>query len=172
MKILKISLLFLIYIFSKVDAKIDCNKHPIFCQILENKNRIDRSYAMELSNSIYKVSRKYRIPPHIYTAILMQESSYVLDAKGCYHGLIKLKKEAKVCTDFGISQIWYKTAKAFQFEISKLVSDLDYSVEAGAIVLADFKKRYAKSEEDWWTRYNSSIRSKRDIYKKLVERYM
>lgn len=86
-------------------------------------------------------------------------------------------KEKKVCTDFGISQIYYKTAEKFNFDIKKLNEDLKYSVEAGAIVLHNFMKKFRKKDPDWFTRYNCGTKSttKRDtcqIYKRLVERYM
>lgn len=111
----------------------------------------------------------------------MQESAYRLNAKGCHFGLQvnsisnfigKNNPEVKVCSDFGISQIYFKTAKAFKFEIDRLTTDLDYSVEAGAIVLADFKRMYGHRELDWYTRYNASSRGKRNIYKNLVARYL
>lgn len=114
----------------------------------------------------------------------MQESGYRLGVSGCHKGLtdvtVKDGKrtlgtqtvEAEVCSDFGISQIYYKTAKGFGFDISRLLKELDYSVEAGAIVLADFQKRYSHKELDWWTRYNARSRAKRNIYKTLVTRYL
>ena len=71
-----------------------------------------------------------------------------------------------------MSQIYYKTARALKFDIDKLTTDLEYSVDAGAIVLADFRKRYSHKEVDWWTRYNASSTSKRAVYKGLVERYL
>jgi len=118
----------------------------------------------------------------------MQESGYRLSAKGCHKGVltelngVKNEKDkdtiapiafiGTVCSDFGMSQIYYKTARAFKFDINKLTTDLEYSVEAGAIVLADFKKRYKRRETTWWTRYNASSRTKRNIYKQLVTRYL
>lgn len=130
---------------------------------------------MELSNVIYKMTRKHKVPANIYTAILMQESGYKLAAMGCHKGIKQgslIQEEAKVCSDFGMSQIYYKTAEGFGFDLTKLINDLEYSVEAGAIVLADFRKRYSHRELDWWTRYNASSRTKRNIYKQLVERYL
>lgn len=131
------------------------------------------------------MTRKHKVPANIYTAILMQESGYALEARGCYTGLTDIsvkdgdkylgKKnnvEVTICMDFGMSQIYYKTARAFKFELSRLTTDLEYSVEAGTIVLADFKKRYSHREIDWWTRYNASSPTKRLVYKKLVERYL
>lgn len=107
----------------------------------------------------------------------MQESGYRLGAKGCHSGIDQenfplYEKETRICSDFGISQIYYKTAKAFGFNIFKLLNDLDYSVAAGAQVLADFQKRYSHKELDWWTRYNASSKAKRSIYKTLVTRYL
>jgi hypothetical protein len=43
--------------------------------------------------------------------------------------------------------------------------DLEYSVKAGAIVLADFKRMYGEKEKDFWTRYNTSHPEKRQKYK-------
>lgn len=208
-------LLLTLFLFSSgVLAEVNCSQHPIYCQIVKNKPRIDRSYAMELSNIIHKMHLKYHIPSRIFTAILMQESGYSLEAKGCHSGiqqptdkymetakdvclynepyeskkkalkcmhnnfeLTTYKKEAKVCTDFGISQIYYKTAKRFDFNLEKLTNDLEYSVEAGAKVLHDFMKRYEARDVNWWLRYNCGSRgsTNRDtcqIYKRLVERYL
>jgi hypothetical protein len=201
---------FLLFLLSfNVFSKVNCEKHPIYCQIKNNKSSLENEYAMKLSNIIYKMHKKYKIPVRIFTAILMQESSYDLSAKGCNKGLYKDSKyfdvqiqkclnpiteddiknaekclqninpykEKKICSDFGISQIYYKTAKRFGFNIFKLNSDLEYSVEAGAIVLNDFMKKYKNKDVDWWVRYNCGVRgnTKRDtclIYKKLVQRYM
>lgn len=178
-----------------IKAKISCSRHPIYCQIKKNKPKINKKYAMTLSNIIYKVTHKYNIPPRIFTAILAQESGYSLKAKGCHRGLAKQEikvyytehywapyteykkekryemKEIKVCSDFGIGQIYFKTAKSFGFNINKLTTNLEYSVNAAAKVLSGFKKRYERREVMWWTRYNARNKIKRRIYKELVKRY-
>lgn len=162
-------------------SSVDCKKHSIYCQIKKNAPHLNNEYSMKLSNIIYKMHKKYNIPKKIFTAILMQESGYSLKAKGCHKGLYldksNIYQEKKVCTDFGISQIYYKTAEKFNFNIKKLNEDLKYSVEAGAIVLYNFMKKFRKKDPDWFTRYNCGTKSttKRDtcqIYKRLVERYM
>jgi len=159
---------------------VECSKHPIYCQIKKNSPKLSKKYAMKLSNVIYKAARKHKIPANIYTAILKQESGYSLRAKGCHRGIVQDSssnfKEMKVCADFGISQVYYRTAYRYGFDISKLTTDLEYSVNAGAQVLSGFK-RYSRKDKDYWTRYNCGSRSttKRDtcqIYKKLVERYL
>jgi hypothetical protein len=180
-----------------------CSSNPVFCQIIKNEPTINKNYALRLSNIISKVSKQYGIPAKIFTAILMQESRYKLEAKGCHVGIRSLNtlelveelaacvkkpnivkysrcmfatkektKVDRVCSDLGISQIYVRTAEKFNFDLYSLTNDLEYSVEAGAIVLADFHKRYANKETTWWTRYNSSSPDKRDLYKKMVERYI
>ena len=80
-------------------------------------------------------------------------------------------KQDCVVVDYGIGQINHKTIKNFNFDQKKLLSDLTYSVEAAAVVLADFKRMYGKKEETYWTRYNASSPTKREVYRVLVARY-
>jgi hypothetical protein len=154
-----------------------CEKHPIYCQIVKNRPKINKKYAIKLSNEIFKATRKHNIPANIYTAILMQESTYKLEAKNCIRGLSEESIEEKVCTDFGISMIHYSTMRRYSFDREKLLTDLEYSVDAGAKVLSWFKEKYSHKEIDWWVRYNcgtkkSIERSTCQIYKNLVERYL
>jgi soluble lytic murein transglycosylase-like protein len=140
-----------------------CDINTIFCQIVKNNPKIDLNYAFRLSNVINKVAIEMGINPKRYAAILAQESMYKLDAKNCWDN---------VCHDYGIAQINKKTIKAFNFDKKKLLTDLEYSVKAGAIVLADFKRMYGKKEDDFWTRYNASCPEKRQKYKQLVMRFL
>lgn len=78
----------------------------------------------------------------------------------------------RIIMDVGISQIFFKTAERYGFDLDKLTTDLEYSVMAGAQVLSDFKKKYGKKELLWWSRYNASSPAKRKIYQALVERYL
>lgn len=105
--------------------------------------------------------------------MLMQESSYKISAKGLKCGIsITTGEKDCVVVDYGIGQINHKTIKNFNFDQKKLLSDIEYSIEAAAIVLADFKRMYGKKEVEYWTRYNSSNPTARHTYKKLVARYM
>lgn len=152
------------------------SKHPIYDQILRNKPKINKRYAMRLSNVIHRVSLKYKLPKHVFTAILCQESGYRLNALGKATGLLKGKK-VTVHTDYGISQIHWKNVKKHDLDVDLLLTDMVYSVTAGAKILAGFKRRYAKKDPIYWARYNCGSRgsTKRDtcqIYVKLVERYL
>lgn len=133
----------------------------IYSQILKIKPRIKKRYALVLSENIDKYSTRYNVESDIYTAILMQESGYKLDA-------INPKSN-----DYGISQINKHTIKAFKFDKNRLMSDLSYSIKAGAIVLSDFKRRHYKKEgSSYWSRYNTSKPSLRKKYAKKVERFL
>lgn len=140
-----------------------CEANPVFCQIVKNNPKIDLNYAYRLSNVINKVAVEMGVNPKRYAAILAQESMYKLDAKNCWDN---------ECHDYGIAQINKRTIKAFKFDKKKLLTDLEYSVKAGAIVLADFKRMYGDKEEDFWTRYNASCPDKRKKYKQLVMRFL
>jgi hypothetical protein len=132
----------------------------LYKQIIKNKPNIDKKYAKQIAHHVNMVHIKYKIPKRVYVAILMQESSY------------NLKAVNKSSLDFGIAQINYKTATAFKFDIKRLTTDLRYSIEAGAIVMADFYRMYGKKDPLWFTRYHHSKPSLRKQYLKNISRWM
>lgn len=141
-------------------------------QIKKNSPKLKADYARNLAFVIEKHATKYGVAPKVLTAMLMQESSYKLSAKNLKCGIsITTGKKDCVVVDLGIGQINHKTVVNFKFDQNKLMSDLNYSVEAAAIVLADFKRMYGKKEIEYWTRYNASDKDKRQVYKNLVARY-
>jgi soluble lytic murein transglycosylase-like protein len=157
-----------------VHAKVNCKKHPVYCQIVKNKPGINKRYARRLSDKIYKYTKKYRINKRLFTAMLMQESRYNLKAKNCTVGLDETFKENKVCQDYGIGQISYITARydSYKFDMERLTTDLDYSIKASLTVLKDIKDSYGRKEEFYWTRYNARSPKKRTEYQIAVERWL
>lgn len=129
-------------------------------QVQKNKPKLDAEYADRLAKALIKYAKKHNIKVELLTAILMQESGY------------KVKAINHKSKDYGIGQINKKTIKNFKFDQDRILSDVEYSVEAAAIVLADFKRMYGKREAQYWTRYNSSDKTKRQVYGKLVARYL
>ncbi len=132
----------------------------VYNQILSNKPDLDKIKAKKIAHHISMVNIRYKIPKKIYTAILMQESRYKLNAVN------------KKSNDYCMAQINARTAKAFNFDKKRLLTDLKYCIEAGAIVLADFQKMYAHKENTWFTRYNSSNPKKRKIYFSNISKWM
>ena len=93
------------YIISALLALLDplnCDINPTYCQINKNNPKLSLEYSQKLSELIDEASKKHNIPAEIYTAMLMQESTYKLSAVGC----------KKTC-DYGISQINKLTAKRY-----------------------------------------------------------
>ena len=132
----------------------------VYRQILINKPGINKIEAKQIAHHISMVYSKYKIPKIIYAAILMQESFY------------NLKAINTVTSDYCMAQINIKTARAFNFNTKRLLNDLKYCIEAGAIVLSDFQKRHAHKEVTWFTRYNSSNPLKRKQYLSDISRWM
>lgn len=177
-----ITICILLFLFAENSYSFDyknpefVEKNPIFTHIITVSPKLNKKYAYELSNKIAKYTRKYKLDAEIFVAILKQESNFKLKARGKRCGLTKDMEEVCVLSDFGLGQIYYKTAQGYDFDILLLITDLDYSIESSAIVLKDFKKRFGK-DDIWWTRYNCGSRgtTKRDtcqIYKNLTKRYL
>jgi len=79
----------------------------------------------------------------------------------------------KNCADFGLGQINIKTPDRYPKcnDLIRLKIDYKYNLECACSILSGLKKKYASDEFDWWTRYNSPTREKRDVYRKLVNRW-
>jgi len=157
---------------------------PIYEQIINNRPNINQEYAQVLSKSIQEVSKKYNIEPNIYTAILMQESTYRLDAINTNCKDYEILEDQIVINDddckmhaFGIAQIHYKNLPRYGFNKIKLLTNLDYSLEAGARVLSDMKRMFP-NEDNYWVRYYCgtarNVLSRRDCqnYERRVRRWL
>lgn len=139
--------------------------NKVYNHILRNNPNLDPTYIEALSKAVYGYSKKYSLDPIRVSAILRQECNYKLD---CVNIASK---------DYSLGQINIKTIKAFRFNKKRLMRDINYSVEATTIVLADFKRMFGH-EKDWYCRYNvgtgnrALIKDKCNTYKRLVARYL
>lgn len=120
------------------------SRDPVYCQITERSPNINRKYARRLSFTIRSASKRHDVPPRVLTAILGAESSFRLNV---------VNKDA----DFGIAQVNIHNIRAYKFDKNRLVTDLRYSVNAGAKVLYWFKDTYSAKEEQWYLRYNCGV---------------
>lgn len=86
----------------------------------------------------------------------MQESRYKLNATRITCGLTTGKRHKKVCiaTDFGISQVHFKNIERFHLDKDRLLTDLEYSVDAGAMIMSQYTKYRVQEPETWTCRYN------------------
>lgn len=142
------------------------NHFIIYNQIYKNNSKLEHAYIYKLADIIIKASKKHNLDPKKFSAILAQECRYKLNC---------INHKSK---DYSIGQINIKTIRAYNLDKTRLLKDLDYSVDSAAMVLADFKKRFAHKEKDWHCRYNvgtaefNTIKDKCVIYNTLVSRFM
>lgn len=152
----------------------------LYWQIRTNYEGINKDYARYLSKNLYEACRDYKIPCRIYTAILMQESSYrpKVGKLSCGIDAKTMTNPTCIYKDIGISQINYKTAKRYDFDPVRLYTDVRYAIRSGAKVLSDMKKMFIEKEPyTWYTRYNcgtmgSTKRESCIKYGKLVRRWL
>ena len=127
--------------------------------LLRNSTRLSKDgKTLELlSSSFHKASQTYGIPADVLQALAFVESSYRVNA-------INFKSN-----DFGIMQINEFNIKAYGFSKQKLLTDVDYSINAGAKVFKWFYDRYPLDEAI--KRYNCGTRRKCVRYKS-VKKYL
>ena len=156
---LKVVIIFaLILLFEVANADVKS-------QIRQISLLMPQAKVVQLAYHIEAACLEFNIPCELYTAILAQESMFQLDA-------FNYKTQ-----DYGIAQINIKTIKAYKFDKHLLLTDLKYSIRAGAKVLSWFS-RYKSRESHWFCRYNVGTASLRDKklkkclkYSSLVDRY-
>ncbi len=100
-----------------------------------------------------------------------------MGVKNCRRLHSDSKLGLRKCYDYSISMINIETIKAYGFDKSRLMNDLEYAVECGAKILYDLKKMYGH-EPDYWVRYNVGTRPRYKIptiwktYKTAVMRWL
>lgn len=134
-------------------------------QIRQISPLMPQAKVTQLAYHIEAACIEFNIPYELYTAMLAQESMFQLDA-------FNVKTQ-----DYGIAQINIRTIEAYRFDKHLLLTDLRYSVRAGAKVLSWFT-RYKSKESNWQCRYNVGTGPLRDKklkkclkYASLVNRY-
>lgn len=125
--------------------------------------KISPELKAKIATAVFMTSIKYNLRPKIMLAIIMQESSFRVDAVNC-------NKDA--CYDFGLTQINIITARAYGFDVARILSEPAYAIDCMGKILYDMKTMYNKKEPNYWTRYNASNPIKRDIYFKKVSKYI
>lgn len=100
-----------------------------------------------ISKLITKYAKVYKVERDVLSCVLKVESNYRM-------GVVSDTE------DYGMSQINIKTAKMYGFNLVELLSDVDYSIKAGAIVLSDYRRTFRANEiVNWVGRYNIGYQS-------------
>jgi soluble lytic murein transglycosylase-like protein len=90
---------------------------------------------------------RHNLDPNLFRSILWHESR------------LKVSAVNKRTKDYGIGQVNAKTAKALGYNLSRLTTDVRYSLDAAASVLAYFKRYERREPFTWYCRYNAGTAS-------------
>lgn len=148
--------------YAKSSSDTDCHKHPIQCAIMTLQPALPGGEAHLLSNYIHKYSLKYNVNPYRVVAIAMQESSLI--------NRHRVNKNNEI-TDVGIYQFHIGTIKAYNMDMEKLMTDLEYATDRMCWLLSQKKKYCEDLNDEAWTCYHSRTESLRRKYKKQVNNY-
>ena len=165
-------------------GKVDCNRHKLYCTIVKLKPKINKAFAMRLSNAIYKYSKQYNVDPYRAIAIMTQESGINMDARNT-RSRTKTHKECDAwekCTitkittsetsDFGLFQFHINTMKHFDLDVRRVMTDMDFTTHFAIKMIRDKIRACSKKWPDTpWACYNSATEGKHQTYVKLVNRY-
>lgn len=176
---------------------IDCNQHKIYCGIVKLQPRVDKAYAMELSNAIYKYSKTYNMDWKRSVAILMQETSIRKGLNNVQKGFLKktvchsppkplegswraLMKPAcetlyevqEIVTDLGPWQFHVSTIVRLDLDPERIEHDIDYATKWHFKHLKTKLRACGKKFPDTaWACYNSATPAKHRVYVELVNRF-
>lgn len=124
--------------------------------ILKNLNRRKRNVDF-MASAFLKAEVIHKVPAVVLQAIAFIESSYIVAS-------VNSKSN-----DYGIMQVNHYNVKAYKFNKLRLLTDIQYSINAGAEVFRWFYKRYPLEEAVM--RYNCGTRP-RCVKLKSVKQYL
>ena len=159
-------------------AAPDCTQHPIYCKIVEINPSIDRGFAMELSNIIYRAAILYKIDPMISVAIAAQESGIRNTHRtgvGIPPWCMYAQNDCGIVTsitDIGIFQIHVNTAKSYKLSMFRLFNDIEYQVHSHMKILKQKLKLCAHLGDEAYSCYHSKTPKYRKAYVKLIRKYL
>ena len=131
----------------------------VYVQIMRNTGEKPPHDPFKLAASFEKVAKKYGLDPLLLSAMAAVESGYFV-------GAINSRT-----ADYGIMQINARNIKHYKFSKERLLTDVPYSIEAGAIVLSWFKAKYAHKEKNWFCRYNVGVRKLEGALGRICKSY-
>lgn len=171
-----------IFLFILLVAEVSCliagtEKNPIKKSMQILRHDLSSKEALQYSNIVAKYSKKYKLDPFLVVSIMRQESVINKFPLRTVGNTIEFEEATSrfvsktEITDFCMMQIHMSNVIAKNLDHSRLLKDPDYCIHEGLKILVHF--RYLKaSDKYWWTRYNSSIPHKREIYKsQILEHY-
>lgn len=113
-----------------------------------------------ITKLITRAAKKYKLDRRLLSCLYRVESNYQLTAES-------------TTDDHGIGQVNGRTARALHINVNKLKSDLRYSINRSAELLAYWQWLYKRSEPRTWVcRYNVGNRELKGAIGAACERYL
>lgn len=126
-------------------------------QVVKHNKRVN---ATAMSFDIIRIAKRYNLDPLLYSAIIAAESGYRVGAIN------------KKSMDYGIAQVSEANIKAKGWDKKRILTDVAYSLDKGAQILAYFQRRYkSKEPTTWFCRYNVGTRKLIGKWKRICLRY-
>lgn len=142
-------------------VSLSCSPSDIGKFVRELQPSMEHGASVRLSNAICDSAKKYGVPPEVLTSVLSVESRF------------KVRAYNKRTKDYGIAQINQRNIEQLGLEKSRLLKDLEYSVDSGALILSWFFKTYSNVEpEKWVCRYNVGTRKLTGNIGRICKRYV
>lgn len=133
-------------------------------QILRNTKNSPPHDPVRLATAFVASASKYGLDARLLAAIGAVESGYFVAAVN------------KRSNDFGLMQVNVYNVKSLKLSKTLLVTDIEYSIDAGARILKYFKDRFEREEpRNWFARYNCGTGKWRrvcDVYASKVRRFL
>ena len=166
----------------------NCKTHKIYCSLVELNPIIDKEFAFEISNIIYKYAEKYK---DLYggdadkaaqrsIAIAMQETSLrainkkqrgvIFNVTCLEHSCTESVVVVEVATDIGFWQFHIGTALRYNMDLLRLRNDAEYATEQHYRLMKE-KMKMCNSRKAPWACYHSMTPEYKDRYEKKVNRH-
>ena len=177
--------LFALFMSIEALAKVNCKRHKIYCAIVELRPKIDKRFAMKLSNEIYRAAKRHKVKDTMrIVAIMRQESGINMDARNrsektrthteCdkWEKCTTVKTTIKETTDWGLFQFHKRTMINNNLDIHMVMTDVRFTVDfAVRHLVGKIKACRKKWSETSWACYNSANSPHHEEYIQLVDRY-
>jgi hypothetical protein len=148
------------------------NVEPVNTEIIDTSEKIllvsprtSESRAKYLARIINRESKAIEVDPDILVVILRQESNFRNAAINSY--IIFKNKACFAHSDLGISQVSEDWVDRWSLDRDRLINDDSYNIHIGAKVLKGIKKQFG-DEPNFWSRYNSSKDTFRQVYEDKI----
>jgi len=181
--VMKILILCLLLMFASptLAQEVDCSLHKLYCTMLELRPTIDKTWAMRLSDALFRLSKKHETDPWRSLAIAMQESSLrevnkkhkvMVFKETCHQGIcIEDYEIINGISDLGLFQFNVSTVINNDIDPMRLRNDITYAVDWHLKILKKKMVECAWLLEEAWSCYHSKTPKFRKRYVQMVEQY-